>query len=355
MAIFPARLPRVAGAVAITAAMAAATIGADLGAAPSTASPAPTIHQVEKRIAAINIRAEKITEAYDAARGSLRQLENKAEATHRTLLKDQRLLSGMQGRIRSIATAAYESEGISGATSMLESGNPELLLQRAVDLGLVAHSRQAELAKAMAANRAVEADQATYDGELAAEHSTIASIITRREQIQTLLSKAHAQLKTLKAAQRARLAAEQARRRHHELMIREAYLQPARSPAHKAVAAPVTGAAAAAVRFAYAQLGKPYVYGAAGPDSYDCSGLTMRAWGAAGVALAHNAAEQQASVPSVSMSDLQPGDLVFFGVPAYHVAIYVGSGNIIQAPHTGADVEVTPLSYMPPASGAGRP
>ena len=56
----------------------------------------------------------------------------------------------------------------------------------------------------------------------------------------------------------------------------------------------------------------------------------------------------------MSISDLQPGDLVFFGDPAFHVAIYIGGGNIIQAPHTGADVEITPLSYMPPTS-AGRP
>jgi cell wall-associated NlpC family hydrolase len=117
---------------------------------------------------------------------------------------------------------------------------------------------------------------------------------------------------------------------------------------------PATGQAAAAVQFAYAQLGKPYVYGGAGPNSYDCSGLTMRAWEAAGVSLPHNAAAQQASIPAVSLASLQPGDLVFFGSPAYHVAIYIGGGRIIQAPHTGASVEITPLAYMPP-SGAGRP
>ena len=80
----------------------------------------------------------------------------------------------------------------------------------------------------------------------------------------------------------------------------------------------------------------------------------MSAWAAAGVSLPHNAAMQQSEIPAVSTSDLQPGDLVFFGDPAFHVAIYIGGGNIIQAPHTGADVEITPLSYMPPTS-AGRP
>jgi cell wall-associated NlpC family hydrolase len=109
------------------------------------------------------------------------------------------------------------------------------------------------------------------------------------------------------------------------------------------------------VRFAYAQLGKPYVYGAAGPSSFDCSGLTMRAWGAAGVALPHNAAAQQSMLHYVAQSSLQPGDLVFFGSPAYHVGIYIGGGRFIHAPHTGDVVRIENLSYMPSFSGGGRP
>jgi cell wall-associated NlpC family hydrolase len=92
--------------------------------------------------------------------------------------------------------------------------------------------------------------------------------------------------------------------------------------------------------YAYAQLGKPYRMGGAGPRTFDCSGLTMRAWGRVGVRLAHYTGTQQHQGRQVSLSRLQPGDLVFWGRPAYHVAIYVGGGRIIDAPHTGARVQI---------------
>src|SRR5205807_9412848 len=111
--------------------------------------------------------------------------------------------------------------------------------------------------------------------------------------------------------------------------------------------------AAAAVNAAMSQRGKPYVWGAAGPDSYDCSGLTMWAWGQAGVSLPHQSADQQAMLPAVDRSQLQPGDLVFFGSPAYHVGMYIGNGNMIAAPHTGDVVRIEAVYSA--VSGYGRP
>ena len=102
-------------------------------------------------------------------------------------------------------------------------------------------------------------------------------------------------------------------------------------------------AAAAAVRFSCAQLGKPYVYGAAGPGSYDCSGLTMRSWGAAGVSLPHSSSGQYSYGSHVSRSALEPGDLLFFYSPIHHVAIYIGNGLMIHAPHTGDVVRIAPV------------
>jgi cell wall-associated NlpC family hydrolase len=101
---------------------------------------------------------------------------------------------------------------------------------------------------------------------------------------------------------------------------------------------PVRPSAAAAVRAAASQIGKPYRWGAAGPDSYDCSGLTMWAWAHAGVSLPHSSRAQYASLPHVSMSALAPGDLVFRGNPIHHVGIYKGGGVVIAAPHTGQNV-----------------
>ena len=109
-----------------------------------------------------------------------------------------------------------------------------------------------------------------------------------------------------------------------------------------------------AVSTAMAQLGKPYVYAGSGPSVFDCSGLTMYAWAAAGVSLSHNAAAQYDSLPHVDINQLQPGDLVFFGSPIHHVGIFVGGGTMIEAPYTGVDVRYHSI-YRPDFAGAARP
>jgi cell wall-associated NlpC family hydrolase len=111
-------------------------------------------------------------------------------------------------------------------------------------------------------------------------------------------------------------------------------------------------AAQVAVDTAMAQLGKPYVWAAAGPGSFDCSGLALYAYKAAGISLPHSAAMQSRMGTPVSLNALQPGDLVFF-YGLGHVGIYIGGGNVVHAPHTGDVVKVTPVKYMP-ASSATR-
>ena len=127
-----------------------------------------------------------------------------------------------------------------------------------------------------------------------------------------------------------------------------------KQPAPSGPPPPVSSGATAAVNTAKAQLGKPYEYGGAGPDTFDCSGLTMYAWRAGGVGLPHSAAMQYDAIPHVALTALQPGDLVFFGNPIYHVGIYVGNGQMINAPHTGAVVSYASI-YWPDLVGAGRP
>ncbi|GID96133.1 NlpC/P60 family protein [Amorphoplanes digitatis] len=116
----------------------------------------------------------------------------------------------------------------------------------------------------------------------------------------------------------------------------------------------IPGRAGRAVAFAFGQLGKPYRWGAAGPNSYDCSGLTLAAWDAAGVGLPHNAARQYRAVTHVSRSDLRPGDLVFFYGPISHVGVYIGSDKMIHSPEYGENVRVSSIDTQP-IHGFGRP
>jgi cell wall-associated NlpC family hydrolase len=111
--------------------------------------------------------------------------------------------------------------------------------------------------------------------------------------------------------------------------------------------APESGKAATALAFARQQLGDRYVFGGSGPNTWDCSGLTMKAWQAAGVTLPHSAARQFRIGAKISKSDLKPGDLVFFYRGIRHVALYAGDGMVIHAPHPGARVSYIKLAYMP--------
>ncbi len=122
----------------------------------------------------------------------------------------------------------------------------------------------------------------------------------------------------------------------------------------KAEARRVAAMGGPAVAYAKAQVGKAYVYGAAGPNAFDCSGLTMAAWSQAGVSLPHSSSAQYSSGRHISESELQPGDLVFYYSPISHVGMYVGNGQIVNALNPGAGVRISGLHDMPYV-GAVRP
>jgi cell wall-associated NlpC family hydrolase len=118
---------------------------------------------------------------------------------------------------------------------------------------------------------------------------------------------------------------------------------------------PTSSKGAAAVWWAEKALGRPYVWGASGPDSFDCSGLSMWAYSHVGISLPHSSGAQFSAGPHVSRANVEPGDLVFFGSPIHHVGMYVGGGQFIEAPYTGADVRISSLGNRSDYAGACRP
>lgn len=117
----------------------------------------------------------------------------------------------------------------------------------------------------------------------------------------------------------------------------------------------IGGAAGRAVSYACAHIGAPYLWAASGPSRFDCSGLTLAAWGTAGVSLYHNAAVQKSETTPVSAANARPGDLVFFGSPPHHVGIYIGSGWMVHAPHDGDYVREAQVSNFGETPTYGRP
>ncbi|HZP31121.1 MAG TPA: C40 family peptidase [Acidimicrobiia bacterium] len=173
-------------------------------------------------------------------------------------------------------------------------------------------------------------------------------------QQQQLLSQVKGELAQLIAQEQARRAAAAAAAARARFSAGTARTAAAVDPGSVPNVPPPSPRAAQAIAFARAQLGKPYVYAASGPDSYDCSGLTMAAWGAAGVSLPHYSGAQYAMLPKVPLDQMQPGDLVFWGPGGSdHVGIYVGDGMMIHAPHTGDVVRVAAVYGSP--VGAARP
>ena len=190
-------------------------------------------------------------------------------------------------------------------------------------------AQRAEQAR-LAAERAAEAAQARAEAAAAAQQAAQAAAQARAAQ------------------QAAQLAAQQAAQRSAQSQTADqapAATTTTTTPAATVTAVPgVSAAAAEAVAAAEGRVGAPYVWGAAGPGAFDCSGLVMWAYAQAGVYLPHYSGAQYNDTIHIPMSDLEPGDLVFPADPGEHVAIYVGNGEIVQAPYTGANVQIVPLS-----------
>jgi len=209
------------------------------------------------------------------------------------------------------------------------------------DLDALRSKLQRNQKDAKAANDKLGADRSALEGAVAGQQALLGQV---KGELATLIVQKQA---ADEAAARARATAELAARQ-------AAAARPSRSSSVPLGPAPPVGhGASAAVATAEAQIGKPYVYGAAGPDSFDCSGLTMYAWQAGGVSLSHSSQAQYSETTHVSAADMQPGDLLFYYSDIHHVAMYVGGGMMVEAPHTGANVREVPVrdGYI----GVGRP
>jgi peptidoglycan DL-endopeptidase CwlO len=199
--------------------------------------------------------------------------------------------------------------------------------------------------KAEAAYVAARAQAARSATVLAAART---AAIAAQKQLRDALSKVKQDIATLIALDDAAKAAARAAQRPHAGQVLPTPAGSSRSrsavpPAFRAAPPPVGSGAAAAVAAARSRIGAPYEWSGAGPAAFDCSGLVMWAWGQGGVRLPHYSGGQYAMIAHISMSQLEPGDLVFFANPSAHVAMYVGGGMIIEAAHAGTTVAIVPM------------
>ncbi|MER5733194.1 NlpC/P60 family protein [Streptomyces sp. NPDC002138] len=312
----------------------------------SQADPQPTPDQVKAQVDRLYEEAEAATEQYNGAK-------EKAEAAQKSLtdLRDETArktdrLNTARSALGSLAASQYRSGSLGTAVQLALADDPQDYLDRAAFISRAGDRNAAEVASVRRQLDEVGRLRDKAAGRLSELRAREAELAGQKKVIEGKLDAAKQLLAKLTAEERARYEAQGA----------GSIASPGSAAALAVAPAPPGDGsrAARAVAFAYGALGKPYVWGATGPGSFDCSGLTQAAWQAAGVSLPRTTYTQINAGHRVSRDQLAPGDLVFFYSGVSHVGLYVGNGQMIHAPHPGAPVRVAPISSMPWA-GASRP
>ncbi|MFE7194716.1 NlpC/P60 family protein [Kitasatospora sp. NPDC057541] len=326
----------------VTTAMAGGVV---LTAGPAQAEPAPSLASVKEQVDQLNEEAEQSIERYNGFQEKQQTLQGDANRIQEKVARGQEAMNELRTQLGGIAAEQYRNGGIDPSVQLMLDSDPGGYLARAAAQNQVVDSQAALLRRALDEQRRLDQDRAEATATLAQLDEAGTSLAAEKKAVQDKLAKAQAMLNKLSAADRAKVNAQEA------AATRASRSAAAERPAD---AAPATGRAAAILQFAYAQLGKPYVWGATGPSGFDCSGLTGAAYRAAGVKLPRVSQDQWKAGARIARGDLQPGDLVFFYGDIHHVGIYIGGGKMIHAPRTGKNVEVLPIDAMPYV-GAVRP
>jgi cell wall-associated NlpC family hydrolase len=315
------------------------------------ATPRPSLAEVRRQVEALHHKAEQATERYNDARIALQDAERRLSQAQRRAAGQQAQVASLQSIVGAFAAASYRSGGLDHTLQLVFAKDPKQFIDRATALDALSLRQAQALRRTMMARQELHANQLAAAQQLAAVEQARTALAANKAEVQRNLRQAQSLLNSLEAEQRARLMPRASRNGSG----RSGASDSGASDSGATYTGPASGRAAAAVRYAYAQLGDPYEWGAAGPNSFDCSGLTMMAWRQAGVSLPHSSSQQYASGRRVARSDLQPGDLVFFYSPISHVGIYIGNGKMIHAPHPGDVVKIDPISYISSYAGAVRP
>jgi len=339
--------------LAILVVSAAALVGGLIASAPVNADPAPTLAQVQKRVDELHAQAEEANDRYNAATESLLDVQRRVERAQNEVARQGERVKQLSASLGGFAAMSYRVGGIDPTIQTLLADDPKEFLASASTMEAFAGQQTAQLGVVTKARQAFAESQALADDELAREKVVQSTIAAEKATVDRLVKEQEQLLAKLTAEEKARLAAEKERQRAAAIAARDkqrAALAAAPKPATANV--PVSGRAGVAVAAAMSKLGAPYVYGGKGPDVFDCSGFTSWAWAQAGVSLSSSSRVQAGEGTPVSSSNLQPGDILYYGYPVSHVAMYIGNGQVIHASNPRTDVTIAPAMQ---AGGSAKP
>ena len=315
--------------------------------APVSANAAPSLAQVQAKVRQLEEEATAAAEGAQEAKVKLAGLTKTLNGIKAKAEVQGQTVSTLQRSLGTIAIEQYKSGGFGQSFELLFSSDPTLYLSSAGSLEAITRRKSAQLQKFEAAQQRLNATTLTVNDKIALVAAAQKKLAAQSAIALSKLAEAEKLLSKLSKAERERLA---------RLADDEENADQASSLKAAKSASGVSGRAGIALKYALKQIGDRYVFGAAGMVTWDCSGLTMRAYQAAGVSLPHSSAAQSRMGKKVSFNSLKPGDLLFYGRPVSHVGIYLGGGKMVHAPRSGSRVKVTTSGSLgsKPLVGARR-
>jgi cell wall-associated NlpC family hydrolase len=319
----------------------------------AAATPQPTIAQVQHRLSQLNTQADRVGQQYDEVQQELASASQRLALVNHEAARYEVQFQAMRKSIAQIAATAYEEGNMTSPAALLTSGDPQQILNQSSILLELSANNSAAMNQFLAAARQLNGAQQAARRVEAGMLELRKNLSNRKQSLNTLRAQEETLLAQLTPVQRAAATPGGSTSTGTGTGTGGGSGSGSGSTQYKG---PTSTQAEKAVSFAYAQIGKPYVWGATGPDSFDCSGLTQASWAYAGVSIPRISYDQMSSLPSVSTSALEPGDILGFAGNS-HVGIYVGNGYLIDAPQTGSDVEKVALAgwYQSELDGAVRP
>lgn len=354
-----------------TAGALAGVLAVALLAVPSShAAPRQDLKQVEAQVRDLEMQAGAAHEKAEQARLRLAEVQDELGVIEKRLKRERDELRTVQGSLADIARSVYASGGIDPTLQVLLAEDPTEFLTQAAVMSQLQHSQVAQLRQARTSRLRLAQIEAEITEREAIAAQARADMEAAKQQADSRLQEAQAVLGNLQEQERQRLLQAQRERRAQQAQqaaaaAREASSQGGPSSGSGGSGAESSGGgyaggsrAQAAVQYALSQVGDPYSFSANPPSSWDCSKLTAAAWAQAGVGLTALSYTQWDQTRRVPVSEIQPGDLVFyFGLGAHHVAIYIGGGKMVSASNPSDGVEIIDFLgpwYRERFSGVGR-
>ncbi|WP_433184610.1 NlpC/P60 family protein [Actinoallomurus sp. CA-150999] len=308
-----------------------AVAGLSLPAVPAHADPGNSLSAAKKSLAKLNDQVDQLGNQYNKTKADYKAAQGRVNALSKSVQAERKTFQALRLRVAQLAVDAYKTGDNGSIPQLLGSKDPDAVLSQMSAFTQIAHNRTAEFQQYLASAQRLEREQALR--------------VQAAQQLKSKKTQLEQQKSQADAAVRKQLAL------IHKL---GGNIDPGSSTENCSILA--TGKAEIVLKFACAQLGKSYVFGGAGPNVWDCSGITMVAFAKVGIKLNHWVPDQYDASKRVSKADLQPGDLVFFH-DLGHMGIYVGNGKFLHAPHTGDVVKISNLSdawYSSTWVGGGR-